>query len=104
AAQRIYEHLNPDDRRRLDDYARGVNLYIEQHQDNLPQEFRVLMYKPKPWTGVDSISVGTMMIDMLDTHWDVKLTREEIAAKLNNPKLEEQLYPVGSWRDHPPTG
>ncbi len=45
-----------------------------------------------------------MMVDMLDTHWDVKLAREEIAAKLNNPKLESHLYPVGSWRDRPPTG
>ena len=26
------------------------------------------------------------------------------AARLNDPKLEADLYPVGSWRDHPPTG
>lgn len=103
-AQRIYDHIDPADRHRLDDYARGVNLFIEQHQDNLPQEFRLLFYKPRPWTGVDSIVVGTMMIDMLDTHWDVKMAREEISAKLNNPQLESELYPVGSWRDHPPTG
>ena len=29
-AQRIYDHLSPADRARLDDYARGVNLYIAQ--------------------------------------------------------------------------
>jgi penicillin amidase len=104
AAERIYAYLSSDDRKRFDDYARGVNLYIDQHQDDLPQEFRVLHYKPKPWKGADSISVGTMMIDILDSRWDVKLAREEISAKLNNPKLEDQLYPVGSWRDHPPTG
>jgi penicillin G amidase len=45
-----------------------------------------------------------MMVDMLDAHWDVKLARERIAARLNNPKLESDLYPVGSWRDRPPTG
>ena len=45
-----------------------------------------------------------MMVETLDTHWDVKLARERIAAKLHNPKLESDLYPVGSWRDHPPTG
>jgi len=103
-AQRLYAALPADDRRRMDDYARGVNLFIEQHQDTLPVEFRLLMYKPKPWTGQDSISVGLMMIDTLDTHWDVKLAREKIAAKLNNPKLEADLYPSGSWRDRPPTG
>ena len=104
AAERIYANMGADDRKRLDDYARGVNAYIAQHEDDLPEEFRLLMYKPKPWTGADSISVGTMMIDMLDTHWDVKLIREQIAARLHNPQLEAALYPVGSWRDRPPTG
>jgi len=103
-ARRIYENLPADDRRRVDDYARGVNLFITQHADTLPVEFRLLMYKPRPWSGADSISIGMMMVDMLDTHWDVKLAREKIAAKLNNPTLEADLYPVGSWRDHPPTG
>jgi len=35
-----------------------VNLFIEQHQDSLPAEFRLLHYRPQPWTGVDSVSVG----------------------------------------------
>ncbi len=103
-AQRIYANLADDDRKRFDAYARGVNLFIDQHQGELPPEFRILMYRPKPWTGADCVSIGTMMVDMLDTHWDVKLARERIAAKLHNPKLEADLYPVGSWRDRPPTG
>jgi penicillin amidase len=104
AARRIYANLPADDRARWDAYARGVNLYIAQHQDSLQPEFKLLFYKPKQWTGADSVSIGMMMVDMLDTHWDVKLRRERIAAKLNNPQLEAELYPVGSWRDHPPTG
>jgi penicillin amidase len=88
----------------MDDYARGVNLYIAQHQDSLPAEFRLLMYRPQPWTGVDSLSIAMMMTQMLDTHWYGKLGREQVASALNNPKLETDLYPVGSWRDHPPTG
>ena len=103
-AQRIYSNLAPDERGRLEAYARGVNLYVAQHQDSLPPEFRLLHYKPKPWSGVDSVSIGMMMVDMLDTHWYSKLSRERIVAALNNPKLESDLYPAGSWRDHPPTG
>ena len=30
--------------------------------------------------------------------------REGIVEKLHNPKLVADLYPVGSWRDHPPNG
>jgi len=103
-ARRIYANLSPADRKRLDEYAAGVNLYIAQHADSLPAEFRLLHYRPQPWTGADSLSIGMMMVQMLDTHWDAKLVREEISADLHNPKLERDLYPVGSWRDHPPTG
>ena len=107
-ARRIYANLPAADRARLDDYARGVNLFIEQHQNSLPVEFRLLAYRPQPWSGVDSVSVGLMMVQMLDTHWPTKLSRERIAAKLSNtglgPSLEADLYPVGSWRDRPPTG
>jgi penicillin amidase len=103
-ARRIYANQSPADRARLDAYARGVNLFIAQHQASLPPEFRLLGYRPQPWSGVDSVSIGLMMVQMLDTHWEVKLSREAISAKLNDPKLEADLYPVGSWRDHPPTG
>ena len=103
-AQRVYASMPPEERAHYEAYARGVNLFISQHQDSLPPEFALLHYSPKPWNGADSISIGTMMVDMLDTHWDTKLARERIGAKLNNPKLESDLYPVGSWRDHPPTG
>jgi penicillin amidase len=103
-AQRIYANLSPADKTRLGDYSRGVNLFIAQHADSLPAEFRLLHYRPQPWTGQDSVAIGLMMVQMLDSHWDVKLERELISADLHNPKLEADLYPVGSWRDHPPTG
>ncbi len=103
-AERVYAQQPAADRERLDDYARGVNLFIEQHRDSLPAEVKLLFYRPRPWTGVDSVSVALMMVQMLDTHWPTKLAREHIAAKLNNEKLEADLYPVGSWRDRPPTG
>jgi penicillin amidase len=106
-ARRIYANLSAADRARVEDYARGVNLFIAQHQATLPPEFRLLGYRPQPWSGADSISIGLMLVQGLDTHWETKLERERIAAKLEkfrNPKLEADLYPVGSWRDHPPTG
>ena len=103
-ARRVYANLEPADRARFDAYARGVNLFIAQHQDSLPPEFALLHYRPEPWSGADSLSVGMMMVETLDTHWDVKLARQRISRDLHNPKLESDLYPVGSWRDHPPTG
>jgi penicillin amidase len=100
-ARRVYANLAADDRVRLDAYARGVNLYIDQHQDSLPAEFKLLFYRPQHWSGVDSLSVGMMMVQMLDTHWYAKLGHERVASKLHNPKLEADLYPVGSSRPQP---
>jgi penicillin amidase len=103
-AKRVYDNLAADERARLDAYARGVNLFIAQHPDSMPPEFALLHYKPKPWTGIDSLSVGMMMIETLDSRFTTKLAREKITRRLHNPKLVANLYPVGSWRDHPPTG
>ncbi len=105
-AQRLYDHAPPDDRRRLDDYARGVNLFIAQCESSntLPVEFSLLVYHPQPWRSVDSISVGLMLVQTLDTRAATKLSRARVSARLNDPNLESDLYPVGSWRDHPPTG
>jgi penicillin amidase len=103
-ARRVYGNLSAEDRARFEAYARGVNLFIQQHPDTLPAEFRLLHYRPRPWSGADSVSIGLMMAQTLDMHWFPKLERERIANRLKNPKLEADLYPVGSWRDHPPTG
>ena len=103
-AQRIYANLPAEDRVRLDAYARGVNQFIAEHQNSLPPEFKLLGYCPQPWSGVDSVSIGLMMVETLDLRVKTKLSRGVVSARLNNPKLEADLYPVGSWRDHPPTG
>ena len=105
-AQRVYNQLAATDRTRLDDYARGVNLFIAQAENanSLPAEFRLLLYRPQPWRGVDCISVGLSMVQELDMHAATKLDRARISAALHDPRLEADLYPVGSWRDRPPTG
>jgi penicillin amidase len=102
-ADRIYRSLSVNQQRRYQMYARGVNLYLAQNGDRLPVEFRLLHYRPRPWRAEDCVLVGVNMVQMLDTHWDVKLAREKIAADLHDARLESDLYPVGSWRDQPPT-
>jgi len=100
-AERLTATLPPEQRRLFDDYARGVNAYIGSHMDRLPAEFRLLFYQPKPWQPVDSMLVVMSMVQMLDEHWPEKLERERITARLG-PTLAADLYPTGSWRDHPP--
>ena len=100
-AERLTATLDARDHRFLEDYARGVNAFINSHQDQIPAEFRLLLYRPKLWQPVDSMLVVLSMVQMLDEHWPDKLAREQITARIG-PTLAADLYPTGSWRDHPP--
>src|SRR5690348_15684956 len=100
-AERLTASMDDRTRRYFEDYAHGVNAYIDSHRDRLPAEFRLLMYQPKPWEPVDSILVVMNMEQMLDEHWPDKMAREYITRRLG-PTLAADLYPTGSWRDRPP--
>ena len=100
------EHLTatmPADQKLLfEAFARGVNAFIAGHKDDLPAEFRLLDYTPRPWQPVDSWLVALNMVSRLDTLYPWKLERERVVARLG-PTLAAQLYPSTTWRDHPPT-
>ena len=100
AADRAVGALPPEQLHYLELYARGVNASMELQRSHLPLEFRVLRYQPAPWTPRDSILIGLSMFEDLTNAFPVKLSREAIASHLS-PDLVADLYPVGSWRDHP---
>lgn len=106
AADRAVAVLPADQLQQLDAYARGVNAFIAQasdpHNNHLPVEFHLLHYRPVPWTPRDTLLVSLAMFQDLSTEFPVKLGREALATHLP-PQLITDLYPVGSWRDHPPT-
>src|ERR1700677_1937799 len=102
AAEQLTATMPKDQKLLLEAFARGVNAYIASHQDTLPAEFRLLGYKPRPWQPVDSWLVALNMVQRLDTLYPWEFDRERVQAKLA-PNLALQLYPVTTWRDHPPT-
>ncbi len=101
AADRAVGVLPADQLHQLDAYARGVNAFITQNADHLPVEFHLLHYTPAPWTPRDSLLVALAMAQDLSTEFPTKLLRESFSAHVA-PDLLPDLYPVGSWRDHPP--
>ncbi|HEV2710277.1 MAG TPA: penicillin acylase family protein [Edaphobacter sp.] len=101
AADRAIATLAPDQLHWFQLYAQGVNDSIAIQREHLPIEFRILRYQPEQWTPRDSILVGLAMFQDLTNAFPQKLNREALSAKLP-PELLADLYPVGSWRDHPP--
>ena len=68
AADRDYAMNSPEIRKVMEAYARGVNLYIQQHLTRLPIEFTLLNYKPQPWQPTDSLVIaGYMYRTLTDT-------------------------------------
>jgi penicillin amidase len=101
AADRAWAALPPDQKHWLEMYARGVNASIVAQSPHLPVEFRLLGYRPALWTPRDSVLVELALFQDLTTGFPSKLGREALATHLP-PDLIADLYPVGSWRDHPP--
>src|SRR5262249_2125448 len=75
AAERDATLLDAESRTVMESYSRGVNKFIEQHQENLPVEFKLLKYKPQPWQPSDSLVIGAYMYETLTETWEEKLNR-----------------------------
>jgi len=100
AADRAVAALPADQLHWLELYARGVNASIAGQRTHLPLEFRILRFQPEPWTPRDTILVSLVMFQDLTNTFPSELDREALSAKLPATLLAD-LYPVGSWRDHP---
>ncbi len=100
-ADRALTQLPGDQRAELEAYAAGVNSYINGHRGALPVEFRLLGYKPAAWTPRDSLLILLVMFQDMSTRFPQKMDREALSRHLPADLLPD-LYPVGSWRDHPP--
>lgn len=101
-AERALPRMDAEERHYMERYAEGVNAAIAAASGHLPPEFRVLGYAPRAWTAEDSLLVGYAMAEDLSTTYPDKLNREAVAARLP-ADLVSDLYPVGSYRDHPPS-
>ncbi len=101
AADRAAAHLPADQLAQLEAYSRGVNAFIDTHHGALPVEFKLLAYKPAPWSPRDTLLVSLAMFQDLSTEFPDKMNREALSAHLPAALLPD-LYPVGSWRDQPP--
>ncbi|MGC4940756.1 penicillin acylase family protein [Kribbella sp. DT2] len=99
--------LSPATRQYLDDYARGVNSYLDQHSGSgLSLEYAVLSlkgndYRPEPWTAADSLAWLKAMAWDLGGNMDEEITRTQLAASLP-AKTIDSLYPAYPYQRNEP--
>ncbi|HKO35686.1 MAG TPA: penicillin acylase family protein [Pyrinomonadaceae bacterium] len=74
-------NLDPEFNIAVTSYAKGVNAFIESlTEQTTPPEFRILRYKPRPWSPGDSLAVGALMAEYLSTTWQLDVMRGSLAA------------------------
>jgi len=100
-AEDAYLTLPPADRAAFASYTRGVNQFIATHLNNLPLEFTLLKYQPRPWSVVDCLLLCLHMYRNLTTTWKDEIVKNNLLAQGNRAKVEF-LYPMGGLGDASP--
>lgn len=93
--------LAPSLRAHFAAYARGVNWFIETNRNNLPVEFTLLRYDPRPWTIADSILAGMLLYRELTSTWETELRKQTLLSS-GERELVEQLFPTHTGSDVQP--
>ena len=100
--ERAYEKLEGEPRLAVDRFAEGVSAFIVAQEGVLPFEFRLLRYEPRPWTPIDTMAIGKLMAEQLNTTYETDLLRAEFSDLA--PELYADLFPDHSPYDVPLVG
>jgi penicillin amidase len=92
-AEEAYLTLPAADRAAFAAYARGINYFIATHESDLPLEFTLLRYQPRPWSVVDSLLVCLYMYRDLTNTWRDQILKRDMLAHGDRNKVEF-LFPV----------
>ncbi|MBZ5527101.1 MAG: penicillin acylase family protein [Acidobacteriia bacterium] len=103
AALRDASQMDPQSRLLLESYARGVNHFIDTHRNNLPLEFTLLRYKPRPWEPADTLVITGYMYQTLTSTWEAELSRANVTDKIG-PERARELFSQQSDLDFPVVG
>lgn len=90
-AQAEYDSLPPEQRKPLDDYAKGVNAFIDSHKNSLPIEFLILGFNPDPWTPIDTLAIGRQIPWSLSGNFGEELLDCDLVAKVGPQKAIELI-------------
>jgi penicillin amidase len=98
-ADREATTLEPEPRKFLEAYARGVNQFIEQHQSSMPVEFSILGYKPQPWKPADTLAISGYMYRTLADTREREINRAKVGARAGADRAKD-LFSIESLLDH----
>ncbi|MCF6367083.1 MAG: penicillin acylase family protein [Bacteroidales bacterium] len=90
-SEMVLEEISPEMLKALENFADGVNQYIEDYNDNLSFEFRILGYKPEKWKPIHSLNLIGYMAWNLETGWGTESIIYKVRNKVSEAKFKELL-------------
>ncbi len=100
-AERAYLELPAADLSAFAAYARGVNAFINTHLNDLPVEFTLIGYQPRPWSVVDSLLICLHMFRNLTTTFRGELIKSNMLAEGDAAKVNFVLPVRAGWETQP---
>jgi penicillin amidase len=90
-AQAQWQRLDLPSRELLGAFSEGVNAAMAR--ETLPVEFRLLAYRPRPWTPQDSLAVSMATVLDLTDDWN-SIEPRDVAYRRGGAALFNQLFPL----------
>lgn len=85
--------MSPEAQKFFQDYADGVNAWLDSHGDKLPPEFLLLHIKPEHWKIADSVVWGKLMALQLSHNYKLEILRAQLTSHLT-PLQMSVLFPL----------
>lgn len=81
-----WHRLDRDTRAVAEAYVHGINAALAAARGRLPLEFRLLRFRPEPWTAVDVLAQGRLLAFGLAMNWGAEFYRGRLLARFG-PEL-----------------
>lgn len=92
---RQWKAMDPRDRAALEAFSAGVNAAMRVQP--LPVEFRLLLYRPRPWTPQDCLAVSLAVSIALADSWRDVLARDDVWRRTGS-RGYAQTFPLSDSR------
>jgi penicillin amidase len=97
-SHKVLDHTPQKIKTALRAFSDGVNQYIEKNRNQLPPEFSILKYKPKPWKPIHSINlIGYMSWD-LTMPWSYEMALHKLSSALNTEKYKSLIPDISNQK------
>ena len=93
ASEGEWQRMDAESRQLLEDYADGVNSYLESHRGRLALEFDVLGIDPEPWSPVDVLVTVKALYWILAENLAFELDRAFFLSKVGEEVMQSLLPP-----------